>query len=111
MDEDFLTLDSFLNIVRDRSWMTRAACRGMDPDMFFPERGSNNKDGKTANELINTFKPICETCPVQNECGDYGMPEVYGFWGGVSPMKRRAERVRRNKGEEPRDLVDLYFGK
>ena len=45
------------------NWMLRAACRGMDPDLFFPERG----------EITDACKTICRGCPVRLDCLDYAM--------------------------------------
>jgi WhiB family transcriptional regulator, redox-sensing transcriptional regulator len=66
-------------------WMGRAACRGVDPDLFFPERG----------EASHHAKAICRTCPVQGDCLDYAMinGERHGIWGGIAEGQRR--RLRR----------------
>lgn len=99
---DLLTIEDFLSLNRDRDWMVDAVCKGVDTELFFPERGDNKS--------VEEAKAICARCPVQSQCGEYGISEVYGFWGGVSPMKRRAERVRRRKGKPPIDLVAANFG-
>jgi hypothetical protein len=92
-----LTIDTFLSQVRETDWMVRAACKHLDTNLFYPERGDN--------ESVTIAKEVCSTCPVSEQCGEYGIPEVYGFWGGVSPMKRRRERVRRRRGLDPINLV------
>lgn len=88
MSDDYLTLDTFLHEFRDRSWVKRAACRGMDPSLFFPERGENEK--------VDKAKEICQSCAVRDECAEYGLYEQKGFWGGTSPMARR--KLRKERG-------------
>ena len=67
-------------------WRTRAACRGMDTDMFFPERG----DGAA----VDAAKAVCGTCPVAADCLDeaINLPDgwgAFGIWGGTSGRQRR----------------------
>lgn len=68
-------------------WKMGAACLGVDPDLFFPERGENADNAEA--------KRICRSCPVQVECLDYALEnrEIYGIWGGTSERERR--RIRR----------------
>jgi WhiB family redox-sensing transcriptional regulator len=74
----------------DRPWMTEAACNGVDPDLFFPERGDYR--------CVAIAKTICRTCPVREECLEYAIVngEKFGVWGGLSERERR--RVRRARG-------------
>ena len=77
-------------VIRQRvqagAWLTRAACRGMDPELFFPERG----------EPTEPAKAVCAGCPVRGECLDYALTNVerFGIWGGLSERERRAIRRR-----------------
>lgn len=70
-------------------WHLEAACRGMDPAIFFPKRGESSRRARTT----------CAQCPVQVECLDAAVdtPQVddFGIWGGSSPRQRRPLR----KGE------------
>lgn len=68
-------------------WFDRAACRGLDPDLFFPERGQPTRPAKR----------VCERCPVRVECLDYAQAnfEKFGVWGGLSERARRRIRARR----------------
>lgn len=65
-------------------WQTLAACRGMDPNLFYPERGVN----------ATPAKAVCEACPVTQECLSYGLMEGVGIWGGTSEKQRRRIRGR-----------------
>jgi len=64
------------------AWQARAACRGMDPAIFFPERRAGN--GWSCGEA----KAVCATCPVTAECGEAGAREWYGVWGGETVRQR-----------------------
>ena len=66
-------------------WMNFGACRGVDPDLFFPERG----------EPTEPAKEICFGCSVREECLEYALSskEKFGVWGGTSERERR--RLRR----------------
>lgn len=71
--------------VRELTWWDYAACLGMDPDLFFPERG----------ESVAAAKEVCQDCPVRLTCLQYALDnkEHHGIWGGVSERERR--RIRR----------------
>ena len=74
-------------------WWEDAECRGMDPNLFFPERGDDTTE----------VKAICAGCPVRLECGSYAIEhnEHHGIWGGASERQRR--QIRRRLGY--RDVV------
>lgn len=67
-------------------WRLLAACRGMDPDVFYPERGGDTRQ----------IKAVCAECPVALECLNYAleMRETHGMWGGKSERERR--RIRKD---------------
>lgn len=75
----------------DRSWMHKAACRGHDPEMWFPETIADEPDAQYA-------ESICHHCPVQADCDHYAdtLDEKYGIWGGIRQRQRRARRKARN---------------
>jgi WhiB family redox-sensing transcriptional regulator len=79
-------------------WRTLAACRGLDPDLFFPERG----DAFTARNA----QAVCAACPVAEQCLEFAIEvgETEGIWGGLSGRQLRQERQRRaggRKGPKP----------
>jgi len=82
------TVDS--TSARSRSgWQRWAACRGVDPELFFPERG----------EQTRSAKRICAACLVRVDCLEFALAntEKFGIWGGKSERERRLlrrERVR-----------------
>jgi WhiB family redox-sensing transcriptional regulator len=68
-------------------WRVHAACAGLDPNLFFTERGESTRDAKA----------VCARCPVAEPCLDYALTngERYGVWGGRSERERR--RMRRDR--------------
>jgi WhiB family redox-sensing transcriptional regulator len=75
-------------------WQDQASCLGMDPDLFFPERGASTRDAKA----------ICAACPVRVDCLEYALAngEKFGIWGGMSERERR--RVRRLRAQQRRRI-------
>ncbi len=71
-----------------RGWQLLANCLGVNPDLFFPERGASTREAKE----------VCKACVVREECLEYAIvnSEKFGIWGGMSERERR--RVRRARG-------------
>ena len=63
------------------SWRQRAACRGVEPDVFYP----------VSDEEAEEAKAICEECPVRQPCLEYAISnrEKDGVWGGATERERR----------------------
>ena len=76
----------------DLRWQDRASCLGMDPDLFFPERGASTREAKA----------ICAACPVRIDCLEFALAhgEKFGIWGGMSERERR--RIRRMRAQAAR---------
>ena len=68
------------------SWDERAACRGKNPELFFPVGTS----GPALLQLAEA-KSVCQRCPVSNECLDWALAsgQDSGVWGGMSEDERR----------------------
>lgn len=64
------------------AWMVDAACAGMDPEMWFPERtpGRVSFVPGGAERAVQ----VCAGCPVQVQCLDHAMHfgATCGVWGG-----------------------------
>ena len=69
-----------------KDWRTRAACRHIDPELFFPEGTAG-----PALEAANRAKRICATCPVQARCLNWALDHAtaFGIWGGLGESERR----------------------
>ena len=80
----------------DRSWKDYGNCLGVDPDLFFPERGASVKEAKG----------VCRGCVVVEECLEYALAngEKHGIWGGMSERERR--RMRRARNLARREMVE-----
>lgn len=72
-------------------WVVDAACRGTDPDIFFPEAG------KDFLKKFDKAQQICSICPVQADCLEYALDNNLheGIWGGLSGNQRIAIKRRR----------------
>lgn len=68
---------------RDR-WWERAACKGMDTALWYPQRGDTHGHARS----------ICEQCPVQEQCRQeaFDRHETFGIWGGTSERQRKKQR-------------------
>jgi WhiB family redox-sensing transcriptional regulator len=73
------------------SWRERAACRDVDPDLFFPVGTA----GLTLVQ-IDEAKAVCAGCPVRERCLQWALDvgQVEGIWGGTTESERRATRRR-----------------
>lgn len=77
----------------DRSWMARAACKGLDPNMWF-EAVINEPSMREKNTLAQS---ICQACEVRYDCLEYSLyHERYGIWGGYTTAERHEMRRERN---------------
>ena len=67
--------------------MDRAACKGMDIDLFFPN---------SFVEMSDKTKETCGRCEVKNQC--YVYAEKYyiddGVFGGLTPRQRESRRTK-----------------
>jgi WhiB family redox-sensing transcriptional regulator len=74
------------------SWQDEANCLGVDPDLFFPERGASTREAKE----------VCRGCVVRMDCLEYALDngEKFGIWGGLSERERR--RLRRQRSQANR---------
>ncbi len=82
--------DPLPNVARvDVGWGDKANCIGVDPDLFFPERGASTKESKE----------VCRGCTVREDCLEFALVsgEKFGIWGGLSERERR--RIRRQRAQ------------
>lgn len=74
----------------ESTWQDQANCLGVDPDLFFPERGASTREAKE----------VCRGCIVRADCLEYALSngEKFGIWGGLSERERRKLRRQRAQG-------------
>lgn len=79
----------------EQGWQHDANCLGVDPDLFFPERGASTREAKE----------VCRGCVVREECLEFALRngEKFGIWGGLSERERR--RIRRLRAQAARSVV------
>jgi WhiB family redox-sensing transcriptional regulator len=67
--------------MKNLAWRQHAACRGVDPDIFYP----------ISEEEAEEAKAICASCAVCETCLEYalGNRERDGVWGGATERERR----------------------
>ena len=74
--------------MKQHSWRDHAACRGVDPDIFYP----------VTEEEAESAKEICAMCSVRSSCLEHALSgrEKEGVWGGATEKEsRRILRQRR----------------
>jgi WhiB family redox-sensing transcriptional regulator len=77
------------------AWRQLANCRGVDPELFFPERGEPAADAKA----------VCLGCVVRTECLEHALAhERFGIWGGTSERERRDIRRQRRRAVAAGDI-------
>jgi len=71
------------------TWRNRAACRGLDPDIFYPASDEDSWEAKA----------VCDTCPVRQPCLEHALSlrEREGVWGGLTERERRRILRQRRK--------------
>lgn len=76
------------------SWRRSAACRGENPELFFPIG-----TGGPAARQIEQAKEICRRCPVVAQCLESALAngEDEGIWGATTPEERRMIRRSRSR--------------
>ena len=62
-------------------WQDRAACFGIDPDVFFP----------ISEEEAGPALAYCGACRIREDCLAWALKngERYGVWGGLTEQQRR----------------------
>jgi WhiB family transcriptional regulator, redox-sensing transcriptional regulator len=71
----------------DESWAQYAACRGEDPELFYPEV---NDERGLYNQRVRDALQVCVDCPVVDQCLQYALvtDTRHGVWGGTTEIER-----------------------
>lgn len=68
-------------------FLEEAACRGLDPELFYAEGAA----------AVAQAKSLCAACPVSASCLEWAIQrEEFGVWGGTTARERSA--LRRERG-------------
>jgi WhiB family redox-sensing transcriptional regulator len=83
-------------------WRSDAACRDLDPKIWFPGRGAD----------VRKAQAICATCPVSAPCLEFAVvnAEEFGIWGGLCERKRRNIRWSRGLRRPPGPVPTASHG-
>ena len=70
-------------------WRREAACKDLDPNLFFPIGVTG-----PAVDQIAAAKSICAQCSVSTACLDFAITtnQEFGVWGGTTEDERRVLR-------------------
>jgi WhiB family transcriptional regulator, redox-sensing transcriptional regulator len=83
-------------------WWQSAACRTVDPEMFFPVStlGPGRDD-------IARAKAVCAACRVRRQCLQFALAthQAHGVWGGTTEEERRVHAARQRTGEADAALL------
>jgi WhiB family redox-sensing transcriptional regulator len=82
--------------MKSTEWMELAACRGVEPELFFTEKKPGVPCSRTARA-----KEICSTCPVQAQCLDFATATSWvqhGVWAGLEGYEIRKLSILRAGG-------------
>lgn len=73
----------------NQTWRQHAACRGVEPDIFYP----------ASDEEAEVAKAVCAVCDVRQPCLEYALAsrERDGVWGGATEKERRRILRQRRK--------------
>ena len=81
-----------VSVTREK-WLSQAACRGMSPNLFFPE----HENGRVRLKVDPQAKAACENCPVLEQCRDWSIKhEAHGYQGGLTEQQRAQVRRKLN---------------
>jgi WhiB family redox-sensing transcriptional regulator len=65
-------------------WQQRALCVNQPSSIFFVDE---NKDNRPSSKT--EYKRFCDSCPVEQECLEYGIVyNMSGVWGGTTDKER-----------------------
>lgn len=78
-------------------WAEDAACRSVDPELFFDQGQDLITMTKGLISAANLkrreqAKAVCARCPVLMECREHYIDEVHGIYGGLDKDQRKALR-------------------
>src|SRR5258707_5703190 len=84
---DIVEMLDTVRVTEDRRWQERANCLGVDPDLFFPERGASTKEAKGVCGGCEGRTPGLEEHPPHRE-------EVRSLGGKSEPESQPIPRLR-----------------
>jgi WhiB family transcriptional regulator, redox-sensing transcriptional regulator len=76
----------------EANWRMLAACRSIEPDLFFPVSSA----GKSLEQAAEA-KAVCARCLVRRQCLAFALQtrQAHGIWGGLTEGERNQQRPAR----------------
>jgi WhiB family redox-sensing transcriptional regulator len=76
----------------EKNWRLLAACRSVDPDLFYPVSSAGNSEDQVAEA-----KAVCACCLVRRQCLVFALRtrQAHGIWGGRTTEERDEQRPAR----------------
>ena len=74
----------------DEGWRIHAACRGENPELFFPDTDGHRHYTRETRALTAQARALCARCSVCADCLAYALAVDlrYGIWGGLTSGER-----------------------
>jgi WhiB family redox-sensing transcriptional regulator len=87
-------LGEYTLVDKDTDWMRWANCKGVDPEVFHPERGGSKG-------TVSRAKQYCYKCSVYKACMRFAIRNNidHGIWGGLTASERR---------RTPQEIIDDF---
>ena len=85
---------------KEIAWMKHAKCRGMDTNLFYPNRSE---------KMDLRVKIACAACPVRLECLEYGIKERElsgGTYGGYAGQQLARARIMARRGATTSEIAE-----
>lgn len=72
-------------MTRTSEWRAEAACRTVDPELFFPVGSAREVE-----QQYRAARQVCADCPVSQQCLQEAVARdgVDGIWAGTTPLER-----------------------
>lgn len=80
----------------EKAWRLKAACRGLDPGIFYPLKGFSSLPAYS----------VCIECPVRIPCLESSFGERFGIWAGFTDSERMRIQQTWKKGTNGKSLKD-----
>ena len=88
------------NRPQGQEYLDRAACAGMDPNLFMmPDSYLKGRKAARVEPRMAEARAVCATCPVGAECEAAGTDDMWAIRNGKTPRERGASVVK--PGQQP----------
>jgi hypothetical protein len=74
------------------SWRQDALCRHKHLDFWYPPLEADNQE-----QYYAIGREVCQICPVWETCLEEGKEELFGMWGGLTPIERTVFKEKQKK--------------